>query len=578
MPEIDANVSNNQDTTIDIGALYTNIIQEIDRYRSHVSIINKAELINQLIKALNGATQNNSTANPDSFISQIKPETNAQESRCHTFYRLIGLPIIDPYGNIYSPGFDKDNSFKMSVLQKHYKIIDSIKINNPDLFKIMDAREKNVNSFLRIFSFKDINSSVLALSSVAGGKTRRFSDSLVNSSDLFDTEVKNQSYTIEDKDVSGNKLSSYVDAGGNPANLLLAPGELLGKFLLTNRAHILKPFMVDPRVDFTVNPPTGIIAAPFATSTKYSPEIDLTRSFIEYVCRVRLDIDNTSGIQTDRFKDIESYIKNTSSIKDQSLIDKIANGVIKTSEDAIFRNNFNIMRAMMDLLYDSMQKIQEAGKFYHWVPMPSANGIESGVTTQDITLIKGTDQNGNAAIIVDPLSTDRDIAILTTTSKVQLSNVNTQNTAPDVGNFAFQGVQPLPDSKVTFGIMSRTKEFLDLIVQTRIETTSNAAEALQNIEIIMGEFTGLGLGDIIAIYTALWTVDENVLINLLDDEAFGRLFTNPTLRTPNVIARNTKGSSTIPGTDALQGLENKIKEMYNLMDKLLNDRFLNNEA
>jgi hypothetical protein len=88
----------------------------------------------------------------------------------------------------------------------------------------------------------------------------------------------------------------------------------------------------------------------------------------------------------------------------------------------------------------------------------------------------------------------------------------------------------------------------------------------------------LGLGDIIAIYTALWTVDENVLINLLDDEAFGRLFTNPTLRTPNVIARNTKGSSTIPGTDALQGLENKIKEMYNLMDKLLNDRFLNNEA
>lgn len=579
MPQINANVSNNQDTTINIGELYTNIIQEIDRYRSHISIINKSELINQLIKALNGVIQNNTKTNPDSFISQIKPDTNAQESRCHTFYRLIGLPIISPDGSLYSPGFDKDNSFKMEVASKHYKIIENIKNNKPAIFKIMDAREKNVNSFLRIFSFKDINSSVLGLSSVAGGRTRKFSDSLVNSIDPLDTEVKNQSYTIEDTDTVRNKLLSYVDVNGNSANLLFAPGELLGESLLTRRAHILKPFMVDPRVDFTVNPPTGIITAPFATSSQYSSEINLTRPFIEYVCRIRLDINNTDGIQSDRFKDIESYIKNTSSIKDQTLIDKISNGIIQTSEEEIFRNNFNIMRAMMDLLYDSMQKIKEAAKLYHWIPVPNSTGIETNITTQDITLIKGKDQGGNPAVIVDPLSTERDIAILTTTSKVQLSNVNTQNTtAPDIGNFAFQGVQPLPDGRVTSGIVSRTKECLDIMVQARTETTSNAAEALQNIEIIMGEFTGLGLGDIIAIYTALWTVDENVLINLLDDEAFGRLFSDPTLRTSNVIARNTKKAPTMSGTDALQGLENKIKEMYNLMDKLLEDRFLNNKA
>ena len=73
-----ADNEDDQSYDVDIDKIYQNFIQEIDNYRS---------------------------------------ETDGEktESRCHAFYRILGLPVCDKK-NIYSPGFDKPNNSNKIVL------------------------------------------------------------------------------------------------------------------------------------------------------------------------------------------------------------------------------------------------------------------------------------------------------------------------------------------------------------------------------------------------------------------------------------------------------------------------------
>jgi len=116
-------------------------------------------------------------------------------------------------------------------------------------------------------------------------------------------------------------------------------------------------------------------------------------------------------------------------------------------------------------------------------------------------------------------------------------------------------------------------------LKSRSTICSNAADALKEIEIIMGEFSGFGLCDILAIFTALWTVDEQTLIYMLDDKAFGRLYNDSTLRDEVVEARitaNLGGKNELNGKDVLASFEAQVKNMYLLMDKLYEDVRSNN--
>lgn len=597
MAESQDNFSNNQTASVDIEQLYTNIIQEIDKYRSYISVANNKAIIQQLINSLSIEGQS-----PDKFITQIKPDPKPQESRCHAFYRLIGLPVVAPDGkSLYSPGFDADNSFKREITNKHYQVISSIKNNKPALFDLMDARENNVSSFLKIFStsnlntkIADINGSVLLLSSVSGGKNyfnvRNFGAPLEHSTEPFDTDFKNQSYSIANEEpknsINSANLTEYQDSNGQLASLLFGrnssgkltnPGTqfILKESPLIRRAHILKPFMVDPRVDLTVNPPKCLVCAPFAldnSKTKYNDSTTLPRPFIELICRKRFNKDNqkvNDDELPERYRDWVSYVKNSDQVIDQNILDKINQGVDQTIEIDILLNNLDIIRSMVDKLFESLMKIQEAEKLYHWIPIPDPNGPELAIITQDVKLTIDSESNA----IVDPLSTPDDIEILTLTAKIELSNVNSTTAQADLGNFTFQNFQAIPDGTKTVGLNLRNQTHLDELKSKREEITGNAAEALRIIEIIMGEFSGLGLCDIIAIYTALWTVDKQVLVNMLDQEAFDRMYQDPTLRDDVVEARKSANVPTLSGTEVLEKFEGKVKEIYALMDGLLRDRF-----
>lgn len=584
-----------QDALIDIDDLYTNIIGIIDQYRSHVSVINNKGLINQLITALNTATSSStSTVDPNQYTSQILVDTNPQESRCHTFYRLMGLPVVSITQGLYSPGFDASNSFNNDVLNQHYQIVNDIATNKPALFDLMDARENNINGFYSIFAQSNpasntanINASVLALSSVGGGSVRAFSDPIINSTDPFDTVVANQSYSVLNSNtIYSAQLTDYTDINGNTASQLFsgaAPNytnpsntAVIPQSPLVRRAHILKPFMVDPRVDITVQPPQSRVCAPFIANSSQSvyagdtsTGIVLIRPFIEYVCNVRFSQQADPGTIPTTLTALQNYIQSTPSLTDQNLIDQISQGIATTLEDQVFQKYFNIMRSMIDRLSDAIGQIQNTEASYHWLPIPDpVQGLEGAIGTQGILL-----QTVGGKAQLDPLATTQERDLVTLTARIALQNPNVVPATPDLGGYAFASVQPLPDPNTTSGFGSQSQNSLTDLTNLRVKSTGVAADALRDIEIIMGEFTGLGLCDVIAIYASLWVIDPITLVNMIDEQAFNRMITNPAINAPAVQARSgAGGASTMSAQTVIANLETQILLMYQVMDRLYVDR------
>jgi hypothetical protein len=108
------------------------------------------------------------------------------------------------------------------------------------------------------------------------------------------------------------------------------------------------------------------------------------------------------------------------------------------------------------------------------------------------------------------------------------------------------------------------------------------AKELSKIETITGEISGLGLIDVLAILTALWTIDIDVLLSLLDATAFERLwaysapqddaqnrnksiFHDPSLRTDAVERR--RGEPTFTASEAIERLEEQVINMLAFADR-----------
>lgn len=565
--------ADNQTYKIDIEKVYSSIVQEIDKIRSNVSVAtNSAALINFLKSA------NTTHPQQKSVLSQTSVDpNNVQESRCHAFYRLIGLPVYEPAGTSYSPGINRESDKKASF--KQFKKLVGAGISK-DLYHLMDERENNVNNYLQIFSVSDINASVLALASTHT-PLRKFGIILdAASQDPFNSDPAAQSYTFDNTFNSSFTalLTQYEDANGT----VVSGGALQ---FLSKRSHIIAPFMVDPRVELTVNPPyTGsptnnntaickIMGAPFATDKSQLCLVNTiyaSRPIIETICRKRLNTAQPQSTLAARFQDIIKYVQNTDIVNDSKLLDEVFANPTQSSEDQVLLQYINVMRAMIDKLVEAIQTINDVEIKYHWVPIPNVKGPEFGSTTQGI-------------ILGDPLNMPTDIAIINGVVTNEISQINaqsTQVTQPDLGNFVdLQIGQPSPDTQTTNAMGDRAQNEVDDMIKMRNEKTSSANDTLRTIEIIMGEFSGLGLADIIAIYLALWTIDRDTLVGMLDTESFVRLTQFAELQDPAVKARQANNNMPTSGNDIVSVMtrfEKQVVQIYAIMDKLMLDRVNNN--
>lgn len=573
-----APAGNNQSYKVDVEAFYNDFIQQIDAIRSHISTSKNAAQFKNFLNSLD--TSNNISAS--SLLSQLVIDPNtSQETRCHAFYRMLGLPSFEPGGSFYSPGFIHASTSQstintLSVSKTKLNVAFNLFDAAPDLYTLMDNREIIANQYAQIFSVSDINASVLALS---GGKVRNFSVLSNANIDPLDTSVINQTYSFSDTQnlTESSDLTDYQDSSGN-----IPTGKVLG--FLKHRSHLLKPFMVDPRVDLTVSPPyvgspnandntamCKLVGASFPTDKsqhQYAENIYAPSPMIDTICRARLSTTQPTSTLSERWKNIMAYVQNRDDIKDPDLLAKVYQNPTQTPEDTTFLQYLNIMRSMMDILFEArFHIITDTETKYHWVPIPNKKGPEYGSTTQGIII--GDDRNTYQ---------DASIAQKIVSEEInQITTQNQQNNRPDLGNFidfTKITIQPSDQSTASFGDINQ--ETLESMTNDRVAQTDAANDALQKIEIIMGEFSGLGMCDIVAVYLALWTIDKQVLVNMLDNGAFSRLYQDSTLHSEAVQARqNRNGEPTTGIIDTMKAFEQQVVHIYAIMDKLWNDRVHN---
>lgn len=533
-----------QNFDVDIDAIYQKFIIEINKLRSHVSVQSNAIQI-----------ETASNVGPN-----INVDRTPQESRCHAFYRLLGLPVVSSDGqNLYCPGYDKPNNNNKVLNDGKLTIAKNI---NKDLLKVMDARENTAREFLGIFSLQGLDASALVMSSI---DTRPFSGPLTKSSDPFDTKASNQSYTVP---LAARLITEVRDSSGN------FPTKLSG-----TRTHLLKPFMVDPRIELTVQPDFNRICVPFLldkSETKLKDNTYLKRPYIEKVCRERFSVNQKLLAVGDHTNAVIQSIKNDDSIKNEKLINTIFSGKV-TSEQIQFANYLNIMRSMLKKLSDAINTVSvvlaadpsaQGQAKYNWVPIPSKTGPEDGCTTRSLSN-QQSDKNNTAS--------DKEIIQLQYTQEiVNINNKLKSQETTDLGGFAFDEAEITPDTSSSEAFGDKLSEHIKLLSSRREAFTNAANDSVKEIEIIMGEFSGLGLCDILAISAALWVVDKSVLINMIDSTAITRMLKDQNLRASEVTDREGGSFTKSPG-DALKEFEAKVKEIFEIMDKMFTDIHMKNK-
>jgi len=530
-----------QNFKIDINQIYKDWITPLDAIRSRANLsANKAILYNL-----------NSASDLPSILKLVKMEDTPQESRCHAFFRLLGFPVISSSNTFYNPGHDITSAGLANKNQK-FNIAD---FPIDGFNALSEARENYTQTELAIFANPNtIDAAVLALSSGGNFTLRKFIVPLNKDSSPFgNLTAAAQSYTIDTDSLVGDNiitLDEYQDSSGdNPSEVTLS-----------DRFHIIKPFIVDARIDTIVSPQANLVAVPFVPDNsfcKISATTTVVRPLIEKVIRDRLVIvDPTSA--GSNIAAITDFVKSVPEIQNSQLINIITSGPYKQNDQVRFIDNVNTIRTMMQTLVKAQHDIKKAQGLYYCVPVPSLTGPEGGVTVQ-----------GNFyPQFLDPrLVTDLDLDIVTALAKAAINNLNSDSAqsaaANDPKNFTNKTTFG-PDTSSGLGDNNATN--MESLTQARTRLLNKAGTALQTIEIIMGEFSGFGLCDIVAIIGALNIMDVGALVGLLDDAAYARMQT---------LLPTTSGAARSDIVTAMTELTSRVKDFYNLMDSIYQDIYNN---
>lgn len=566
----------------------------IDDIRAQVSVTITGQTTQNLIKSLNINPATNTLAGTANVTT---PSKLAQESRCHAFYRIIGFPVVNAdKSDFYNPGLDiiiGNNITRQVTLERKLRIASNV---GAKFEAISQAREEYSAQVSQIFSVpSSIEAGVLALTSGTCGKDnntniRKFAQTFEKSKDPFDFDIAKQSYSFPG-DISSMRgkvgdfevlLSDYQDPSGDPANDFKANLAIGGFDVLKNHKHIIRPFIVDPRIDFSIwaaesKTAAGTskrIAVPFVPNGKYlqtSPIAKAERPLLEKIIRDRFSAPQVqdAGISVTRVVD---YVKNSKNIQTiniggNTIGDIFTGSIFKLSQRQAFAQFLANAQSIIAKLVRCIDTVATSQSLYYWLPLPSNLGPEAGCVIRDVPL------DGN----LDPsLLTEYDQDILEKQVSVILSGINHSiaaiSTAPDPGNFSFSNFKFPFDSSTSNSLGNLSSKTQTTITDIRNEYLTQASEALQIIEMIMGEFSGLGLCDIFAILGALYVIPINDLLGFLDDDAVVRAET--ALGQP---AGSLKDARTGIG-EAMTSLSNTVNAFYQIMDQMFKDRKNNNDT
>lgn len=528
-----------QSVDLDINSLREKFITPIDRYRSHNAPI------------VSGAL------NQPELSSSIK----VQESRAHAFYRMLGLPVIDPDGNFFNPGFGQ--KYDKEEVRRRLDIINSIPIS---MKQIVAKREQGSRTRSEFFDKATTDATAFSIAMSIPKGQKRFTPPIQSSVFASLENPNKQTHTIPER--KEYIASNYKKRDGS---------EITNTF--SSIDHILAPFMTDPIINANVDPKSGsasvMIGAPFVDSTnlEYEPGKYTKRPGIEFILRLRLRQQNIleqqvenlglgqvdlnvfgswSEIGRENIREIASAI--IGQVVDENDVNRILEGAgnveLYTLNDLV-----KVMKGVIHNYRKSIEKIAQVSSQIIWVPVSNEGGPEFGTDVSTGFVVPKR--------FINSWTLEQRIRQLQNKSSIAKRQLEIGENEDDT---------PLAFSDFTISEFQNISKIYDNQLQeeqnkrTRLE--ADASNALRTVEIISGEVSGLGLIDILAVYIALWSLDISVLLNLIDDTAVQRIRESSewqSLRSSDLIARaNAVGNA----KEAYESFVNRIYSILSYADRL----------
>lgn len=529
-----------QDHDVDVDSLYQTIISEIDKYRSFTDITDPIFMTGLSNSGIN--------------YSELKSSQTYQESRIHAFYRLIGLPVIsDKFSNginYYTPGFNGETNGDVELEKNKFNLFKKF---GKDYAKSLTDRESYYNSDIIQSLKKEYIGSYYILTLF---NLRKADSAYEKSESTFSNLDKEQEYEILPYDSLGRELSllkkddeTYISDDSD---------------FSTVRSHLIRPTVVDPRIELTVTPSSKRICQPFLLKQEHSQitkEQLLKKPFIEQIIKERVSPKASNNLYPDFIKQALEYYKKFDSISSDDLFSSITTDYVQDTNalptlrllEAIKK-----IRGLAFVLKSQKEIISTLQVKNFWLPKLNNDNIDSGFSSKELSI---NDQNLNTFYSKQ----DQNIVNLDNEQSLKQLSKNISNilnpTTNNTSDFIFDQFLSFLDNEADAYTPDKTKQISDM-KKSRAFNIDNGNKALLTIEKIMGEFSGFGLLDAICIITALYVMPKENLLGLLDDESFLRCKTQLSL--PN----NQEKSNII---FSLEELNKQIHAMYNLSEKIFTD-------
>lgn len=491
-----------------VDQMYTSFVRPIDTYIR--SIKDSPGLGTTVSQSPRGYNTDEERAASRSVVGGRVDPVRYNESRCHAFFRNVGFPVVAPDGSFYNPGHDPNQA---ATVISRQNVNNKLNSNGQDIIRIITKRETDMKDRRDVFSRQDDVATVYAL---LLRKTRPFLSAQTGQDPLFaddqQTPINSRTQEIDNLNIDATKIPGFV----------------------TNVSHILKPFIVNPDIDFAVEPEqTKRVAVPFLGSPKElvtgfdenGRETRAIRPLIEEILRNRLqvrEIDevfvsnaqailNNAGTTTDATgTDIRNTLLALSgedTLKDvnQSIIESIQD--FTTLESTIASTLIKGIKVAVNELNFSIRDLEKVRSEINLQPIPGVLGPEFPQQGRVRT----------AGGVASPSELQQKVADLNLQKLVN----QRLNGRPDerIGERAYISAISVDLTKSLDSSIDRLQRKLD-------ELGRKALNLIATIEKITGEISGIGIVDILAIYTALYTIDIKYLIGMLDSSSLTRLDQN----------------------------------------------------
>lgn len=544
----------------DLNSIETDVSVLIEKYLNPIERLRSRSRPNP-----NGGTGKDST-NLDVIKNDFKnlqiSATAPLESRTSAFYRMLGLPVIGGQASFYNPGFDPTRA---AHAKKQQEINTQFYSKFKDLANQIQVREKRSQNYLNIFGKQNLTASLYAL------LLRYPAPFAIFKPEIKSLEIDNQTVTVQDREEELKKIAKDNPSFQETIFSFGAPFQ--------NVTKLLKPFIVDPQIENTIIPDTNKICVPFLLNkqaTKIHNNDYCLRPGIELILRQRLAPENLQ-VNSVFLKDIENLISQTSSsttsetssaersdildtLSALSNSNEISNSTkdifshFSTLQSTIVLGLIKTIKYLINKLNKNIILIDEVKTQINWIPVPSTGGPGTGPLGASAT------NSGlkNSSSTLDVSITELRIKKLNSETQTQLLE--------DLGEFA----SPFKVNANSESSKNYSEE-LDQQVSKRDRLAHSALVAMGEIENITGEVAGLGLVDVLAIYIALWSMDLNNLLSLIDDNSFDRLYQlNKNFRgVTEVENRFNLGSAGVSISEALDNFQHKLGNILTWADSSL---------